>query len=164
MGGGGAFLKRFAKNDILIIVMRAGLRLLRLPGLCGVPRTISFAFSATKPDKGMQATHTHEHKKPNPPHGQPGHVHGPECGHNHKIETKHEHVHGPDCNHEHDHDHKHKEDDDPMLSTIHEYKRANELYINGKIADAYAHFREVQNILKNVRLDKNVTYLKILKK
>lgn len=39
------------------------------------------------------------------PHGQPGHVHGPHCNHDHGHGHDHEeegHVHGPGCGHDHD--------------------------------------------------------------
>jgi hypothetical protein len=57
-------------------------------------------------------------------HGEPGHVHGPDCNHGHDHKHGHHdhghhhhehkpahgeagHVHGPDCNHGHDHKHDH---------------------------------------------------------
>jgi urease accessory protein len=65
--------------------------------------------------------HGHAHGTANPPHGAPGHVHGPGCGHGHHdhaasasrgkpigIAVKAApapHVHGPGCGHGHDHDH-----------------------------------------------------------
>lgn len=35
-------------------------------------------------------------------HGKKGHVHGPDCNHDHDHHD-HDHVHGPDCDHDHDH-------------------------------------------------------------
>lgn len=70
--------------------------------------------------------HGHAHGTANPPHGAPGHVHGPGCSHGHHdhaapaasasasrgkpigIAVKAApapHVHGPGCGHGHDHDH-----------------------------------------------------------
>jgi Cd2+/Zn2+-exporting ATPase len=48
-----------------------------------------------------------EHRGPNPAHGQPGHVHGPECQHGHDhAEHGHDHTeHGHDHHSEHGHDH-----------------------------------------------------------
>lgn len=49
-------------------------------------------------------------------HGEPGHVHGPDCGHDHSHDHQHHdhgaagHVHGPWCNHDHDHGHHHHHD------------------------------------------------------
>jgi urease accessory protein len=64
--------------------------------------------------------HAHDHApKVNPPHGQPGHVHGPDCGHAHHHEHshdvlevgskahKHDHGHSHDHHHDHGHDHSH---------------------------------------------------------
>ncbi|MEZ5844978.1 MAG: SEC-C metal-binding domain-containing protein [Hyphomicrobiaceae bacterium] len=44
----------------------------------------------------------------NPAHGETGHVHGPDCGHDHGHDHGAAgHVHGPWCNHGHDHHHHH---------------------------------------------------------
>lgn len=54
----------------------------------------------------------------NPTHGEAGHVHGPNCGHDHGPAHSHApdhgaagHVHGPWCNHGHDHGHHHHSHD-----------------------------------------------------
>lgn len=50
-------------------------------------------------EEEIKAIKNMESKSSNPAHGEEGHVHGPDCNHDH------DHVHGPDCNHDHDHDH-----------------------------------------------------------
>ncbi|NOU06907.1 MAG: zinc chelation protein SecC [Hyphomicrobiaceae bacterium] len=45
------------------------------------------------------------------PQADHGHVHGPDCNHDHDHQhSSHQqlgHVHGPNCNHDHDHNHGH---------------------------------------------------------
>ncbi len=93
--------------------------------------TVREASEAFEPEGGAYAAgahaHGHDHghgSEDNPPHGAPGHVHGPGCGHDHApttspapvsrgkpigIAIKGEaapqapHVHGPGCGHDHKH-------------------------------------------------------------
>jgi urease accessory protein len=72
-------------------------------------------------DHGHHQDHGHSHDqghpaRANPPHGQPGHIHGPDCGHDHHHDhshdvldvASHKHDHGHDHAHlHHDHDHAH---------------------------------------------------------
>ena len=103
--------------------------------------TVREASEAFEPEGGAYAAgghghghaHGHDHSpEANPPHGAPGHVHGPGCGHGHGHDHAHDpapvpasrgkpigiaikgeavpqapHVHGPGCGHDHGHDHKH---------------------------------------------------------
>jgi urease accessory protein len=96
--------------------------------------TVKEANAAFEPEGGAYAAgghghaHGHDHQ---PAHGEPGHVHGPACGHDHSHDHAHDHaapaaasattptrgkpigiavkseakphVHGPGCNHGHDH-------------------------------------------------------------
>ena len=107
------------------------------------------------------SAHSHTHK-PNPKHGEPGHVHGPDCNHSHDHNDPH-HVHGPDCNHDHDHEQV-EEEHDPLLTTIEEYRKATELLNSGNYAQAYVHLKEVKAILENVKMSQNLAYLKLLKR
>ena len=91
--------------------------------------TVREAAVAFEPEGGAYASggHGHDHAPAtNPPHGAPGHVHGPGCGHDHSHDHSHAHtaapvnrgkpigiavkaaeapphVHGPGCGHGHDH-------------------------------------------------------------
>ena len=71
------------------------------------------------PERGAYDHGGHDHgahQEANPAHGEPGHVHGPECGHDHSHDHthdvlkvgSHEHDHGHDHTHDHKHDHEHK--------------------------------------------------------
>lgn len=96
--------------------------------------TVKETQAAFEPEGGAYASgghdHGHAHSHSNPVHGEPGHVHGPGCGHAHGHEHSHQHdtpasapaaapvrgkpigiaikasaephVHGPGCNHDHD--------------------------------------------------------------
>lgn len=95
--------------------------------------TVREASEAFEPEGGAYAAgghgHSHDHAhspEVNPPHGAPGHVHGPGCGHSHVhdpapapasrgkpigIAIKSEaapHVHGPGCGHDHGDGHGHQ--------------------------------------------------------
>jgi urease accessory protein len=95
--------------------------------------TVREASEAFEPEGGAYAAgghgHSHDHghsPEVNPPHGAPGHVHGPGCGHSHVhdpapapasrgkpigIAIKSEaapHVHGPGCGHDHGDGHGHQ--------------------------------------------------------
>lgn len=99
--------------------------------------TVREASEAFEPEGGAYAAgghgHTHDHghsPEVNPPHGAPGHVHGPGCGHSHAHDHAHDpapapasrgkpigiaikseaapHVHGPGCGHDHGDGHGHK--------------------------------------------------------
>ncbi len=99
--------------------------------------TVREASEAFEPEGGAYAAgghgHTHDHghsPEVNPPHGAPGHVHGPGCGHSHAHDHAHApapapasrgkpigiaikseaapHVHGPGCGHDHGDGHGHK--------------------------------------------------------
>ena len=96
--------------------------------------TVREAAVAFEPEGGAYSAgghghhdHGHDHAPAtNPPHGAPGHVHGPGCGHDHSHDHSHApaaaavtrgkpigiavkaaeappHVHGPGCGHGHDH-------------------------------------------------------------
>jgi urease accessory protein len=62
--------------------------------------------------------HGHDHQptaqtpsaRVNPPHGQPGHVHGPDCGHDHHHEHSHDVLEPASAKHAHDHGHGHQHD------------------------------------------------------
>jgi len=99
--------------------------------------TVREASEAFEPEGGAYAAgghgHTHDHghsPEVNPPHGAPGHVHGPGCGHSHAHDHAHDsapapasrgkpigiaikseaapHVHGPGCGHDHGDGYGHK--------------------------------------------------------
>lgn len=57
------------------------------------------AYSAGGHGHSHGHAHDHGHDHANPPHGQPGHVHGPSCQHGHG----HTHDHGHDHAHPHEH-------------------------------------------------------------
>lgn len=88
--------------------------------------TVREASEAFEPEGGAYAAggHGHDHghsPEVNPPHGAPGHVHGPSCGHGHdhapaasrgkpigiaikaEVAPQAPHVHGPGCGHDHGH-------------------------------------------------------------
>ncbi len=92
--------------------------------------TVREASEAFEPEGGAYAAGGHGHSpEVNPPHGAPGHVHGPGCGHSHAHDHAHDpapaaprgkpigiaikseappHVHGPGCGHDHGDGHGHK--------------------------------------------------------
>ena len=159
--------------EIWLTILMIGRGLLRLTHAFRSPLKLSVSFSTTGkgPDGKSHTPIDTQKTNINPVHGQPGHVHGPDCGHtNHqnshsqdlKNKNDHNHVHGPDC--DHDHDNNVKEEHDPLLVSIAEYTKGSEAFATGKTTVAYHHFREVQQILKNVKMEKNVAYLKLLKK
>lgn len=86
--------------------------------------TVREASEAFEPEGGAYAAGGHGHgHEANPPHGAPGHVHGPGCGHGHdhahapaaprgkpigiaikgEVAPQAPHVHGPGCGHDHGH-------------------------------------------------------------
>jgi urease accessory protein len=61
-------------------------------------------------DHGNDHGHGHDHHARahvNPPHGQAGHVHGPDCNHDHSHDHTHDVLQVGSHDHKHDHDHKH---------------------------------------------------------
>lgn len=61
-------------------------------------------------DHGNHHGHDHDHHARahvNPPHGQAGHVHGPDCNHDHSHDHTHDVLQVGSHDHKHDHDHKH---------------------------------------------------------
>jgi urease accessory protein len=61
-------------------------------------------------DHGNHHGHGHDHHGKahvNPPHGQAGHVHGPDCNHDHSHDHTHDVLQVGSHDHKHDHDHKH---------------------------------------------------------
>ena len=86
---------------------------------------------AFRPEQGAYAGgHAHDHADdahdhvahaPNPAHGEPGHVHGPDCGHDHS----HDHTHDVLKVGTHDHQHAHHHDHDHSHDRSHDHSHAH---------------------------------------